>query len=111
MQQVKVSDKKPFSSWVREQQLRLRCQYGGNDHVPTIVLFTNSNYRTINNRTSIETILVDLDGLLILDLFNIYEANAHSINNQAGLVKSVLVNEIPLSLVFMILISSMKIED
>jgi hypothetical protein len=45
------------------------------------------------------------------DIFNIYEANTHSRNNQAGLVKSILVNEIPLSLVFMILISSMKIED
>jgi len=44
-------------------------------------------------------------------LFNIYEANPHSGNNRAGLVKSILVNEIPLSLVFMILISSMKIED
>jgi len=50
-------------------------------------------------------------GNQILDLFNIYEANAHSRNNQAGLEKSILVNEIPLSLVFMILISSMKIED
>ncbi len=48
---------------------------------------------------------------LIIDLFNIYEANAHSRNNQAGLVKSILVNDIPLSLVFMILISSVKIED
>jgi len=46
-----------------------------------------------------------------LDLFNIYEAIAHSRNNQSGLVKSILVNEIPLSLVFMILISSMKIEE
>jgi hypothetical protein len=40
-----------------------------------------------------------------------YEANVHSRNNQAGLVKSILVNEIPLSMVFMILISSMMIED
>jgi hypothetical protein len=45
------------------------------------------------------------------DLFNIYEANAHSGSNQAGLVKYILVNDIPLSLVFMILISSMNIED
>jgi hypothetical protein len=52
-----------------------------------------------------------LGGIRTLDLFNIYEANAHSGSNQAGLVKSILVNEIPLSLVFMILISSMKIED
>ena len=50
-------------------------------------------------------------GILIFDLFNIYEANAHSRNDQASLVKSILVNEIPLSLVIMILISSMKIED
>jgi len=50
-------------------------------------------------------------GIRTPDLFNIYEANAHSRNNQAGLVKSILVNDIPLSLVFMILISSMKIED
>jgi hypothetical protein len=49
--------------------------------------------------------------ILTLDLFNIYKAIAHSGSNQAGLVKSVLVNDIPLSLVFMILISSMKIED
>ena len=40
-----------------------------------------------------------------------YEANAHSRNIHASLEKSILVNEIPPSLVFMILISSMKIED
>ena len=47
----------------------------------------------------------------INDLFNIYEANADLGSNQAGLVKYILVNDIPLSLMFMILISSMKIED
>ena len=31
--------------------------------------------------------------------------------NQSGLVKSIWVNDIPLSMVFMILINSMKIED
>ncbi|MFZ2097958.1 MAG: hypothetical protein WAV05_15095 [Anaerolineales bacterium] len=49
-------------------------------------------------------------GIRTLDLFNIYEANAHSGSNQTGLVKYILVNDLPLSLVFMILISSMKIE-
>jgi hypothetical protein len=49
--------------------------------------------------------------MLAIDLFNIYEANAHSGSNQAGLVKYILVNDIPLSLVFMILISSVKIKD
>jgi hypothetical protein len=39
------------------------------------------------------------------------EANAHSGSNQAGLVKYILVNDIPLSLVLMILISPMKIKD
>jgi hypothetical protein len=50
-------------------------------------------------------------GIRTLDLFNIYEANTHSGSNYAGMVKSILVSDIPLSLVFMILISSMKIED
>jgi len=50
-------------------------------------------------------------GIRTRDLFNIYEANADSRSNQAGLVKYILVNDIPVSLVFMILISSMKIED
>jgi hypothetical protein len=40
-----------------------------------------------------------------------YQANAHSGSYQAGPVKSNLVNDIPLSLVFMILISSVKIKD
>jgi hypothetical protein len=46
-----------------------------------------------------------------IDFFNIYDEKAHSKNIQAGLAKSILVNEIPLSLVFMILINSRKIED
>ena len=46
-----------------------------------------------------------------LHLFNFYEANAHSESSQAGLEKSILVNDILLSLVFITLISSMKIED
>lgn len=47
----------------------------------------------------------------ILDLFNIYVVNTHLGSNQTGLVKSILVNDILLSLVFMIIISSMNIEE
>jgi len=46
-------------------------------------------------------------GLQASTLFNIYEANAHSRSKQADLLKYFLINDIRLSLVFMILISSM----